>query len=240
MSKAKVVLYVVAAGMLLGLPGCDRRTQSDVGAAQTKFPGQVSAGGGSSGEVLGRVGPTKDATYAGGTPGIAGGSGGNTGGAATGGSVQESGRGPSQGVTAPGPGPQAGGTPGIPGGSGGTTGGTATAGTGQNAAQAAPAATPQDAAAAKKAQAAAQAEKDKQALLASMDAVAGRWRSNASTHGRQVHAPTPIAAPATAVAAPATQAGASGQPGGQMGSAAKAAPVTSEKAGTAPPAPAGR
>lgn len=239
MSKAKVVLYVVAAGMLLGLPGCDRRPQSDVGAAQTKFPGQVSAGGGSSGEVLGRVGQTKDASYAGGTPGIAGGSGGNTGGAATGGSVQESGRGPSQGVTAPGPGPQAGGTPGIAGGSGGTTGGTATAGA-VPAGQAAPAATPQDAAAAKKAQAAAQAEKDKQALLASMDVVAGRWRNNASTHGRQVHAPTPVAAPAAAVAAPAAQAGPSGQPGGQTGSAAKAAPLTSEKAGTAPPAPAGR
>ncbi|WP_206732389.1 hypothetical protein [Janthinobacterium sp. 17J80-10] len=203
MSKAKVILYVVAAGMLLGLPGCDRRQQPAVGATQTKFPGQVSSGGGSSGEVMGRVGPTKDGTYAGGTPGIAGGSGGNTGGAATGGSVQETGRGPSHGVTAP-------------------------------------AATPQDAAAAKKAQAAAQAEKDKQALLASMDTVAGRWRSNATTHGRQVHAPTPIAAPAAAVAAPTTQAGASGQPGGQMGSAAKAAPVTSEKAGTAPPAPAGR
>lgn len=113
MDKRQLVLYVVAAGMLVGIPGCDRgsksgsdtrgdaRGKSGAAVAQTGFPGQVTAGGGTSGEVLGRVGQTKDGSYAGGTPGIAGGSGGNTGGAATGGSVQETGRGPSQGVTPP-------------------------------------------------------------------------------------------------------------------------------------------
>jgi hypothetical protein len=83
--------------------GCTGRdTPSVSGVRQTKFPGQVTAGGGTSGQVLARTDTrTTDATYAGGTPGIAGGSGGNTGGAATGGTVQESGQGPSQGTAHP-------------------------------------------------------------------------------------------------------------------------------------------
>jgi len=72
------------------------------GVIQTKYPGQLTAGGGSSGEVMARTArPETDATYAGGTPGIAGGSGGNTGGAETGGTVRETGQGPSRGVTDP-------------------------------------------------------------------------------------------------------------------------------------------
>lgn len=72
------------------------------GVIQTGYPGQVTAGGGSSGEVMARTSrPATDATYAGGTPGIAGGAGGNTGGAETGGTVQESGQGPSRGVSQP-------------------------------------------------------------------------------------------------------------------------------------------
>lgn len=91
------------------------------------------------------------------------------------------------------------------------------------------------AAAEKKAQAAAQAEKDKQALAASMDAVTARWRANASSHGKKVNPPTPVAAPAAAIGTPAAQSSASGQPGGRLGSAAQEAPVKSEKSGTAPP-----
>jgi hypothetical protein len=72
------------------------------GVIQTKYPGQMTAGGGSSGEVMARTArPETDATYAGGTPGIAGGAGGNTGGAETGGTVRETGQGPSQGVSQP-------------------------------------------------------------------------------------------------------------------------------------------
>ena len=67
---------------------------------QTAFPGMVTAGGGSSGAVMARTArPETDATYAGGTPGIAGGSGGTTGGAATAGTVVEAGQGPSSGTT---------------------------------------------------------------------------------------------------------------------------------------------
>jgi hypothetical protein len=65
---------------------------------QTRFPGQVTAGGGTSGDVMARSGKAVDGNYAGGTPGIAGGAGGNTGGAATGGTVRESGRGPTQSI----------------------------------------------------------------------------------------------------------------------------------------------
>lgn len=93
-----------AAALMAMASGCDRdgiRTAQN-GVMQTKFPGQVTSGGGTSGEILARnAPPTTDGTYAGGTPGIAGGSGGNTGGAGTGGTVQESGHGPSQGTTQP-------------------------------------------------------------------------------------------------------------------------------------------
>lgn len=140
MDAKHLALYVVAAGTLAGISGCDKReatsSGSNTGAAQTGFPGQVSAGGGTSGEVMGRAGPVREGAYAGGTPGIAGGSGGNTGGAATGGSVQESGRGPSQGTTEEGV--QSGGTPGIAGGSGGNTGGAATGGSVQEPVQGQP------------------------------------------------------------------------------------------------------
>lgn len=92
-----------------------------------------------------------------------------------------------------------------------------------------------EAAAAKKKQADAQAEKEKQELAASMDAIAARWRARAAANGWPMNPPTPVAAPAQAVGMPATQSGPSGQPGGRQGSAALAAPVRSEKAGTAPP-----
>ena len=81
-----------------------RRAQEPAahGVIQTRYPGQMTAGGASSGEVMARTArPTTDATYAGGTPGTAGGAGGNTGGAEIGGTVQESGQGPSHGVSQP-------------------------------------------------------------------------------------------------------------------------------------------
>jgi Tfp pilus assembly protein PilV len=100
-----------------------------------------------------------------------------------------------------------------------------------------PAPTPAQAqlAAEKKAQAQAAAEKDKLALNASMDALSARWRSRAATEGWKLNPPVSIAAPLPALMQPNIQAGASGQPGGVMGAAAKAAPVTSEKSGTAVP-----
>lgn len=101
MKASTLALGVVAA--CLSLAGCDRgHTNPKDGVIQTRFPGQVTAGGLTSGQVMARSSkPETNAAYAGGTPGIAGGSGGTTGGAALGGTVAETGQGPSQGVTAP-------------------------------------------------------------------------------------------------------------------------------------------
>ena len=100
-SAVPVVAVVVLCGAWLA--ACQRaEAPATRGVIQTGYPGQITAGGGSSGEVMARTArPTTDATYAGGTPGIAGGAGGNTGGAETGGTVQESGQGPSRGVSQP-------------------------------------------------------------------------------------------------------------------------------------------
>ena len=93
-----LVLGVVA----MFASACSRADKAaDAGIRKTGFPGMVTAGGGTSGEVIARSAkPISDGSYAGGTPGIAGGAGGNTGGTATAGTVQESGQGPS-GNTAP-------------------------------------------------------------------------------------------------------------------------------------------
>jgi hypothetical protein len=98
MKNLTLVLIVAAAA----LAGCSRHeTAADAGMRKTSFPGMVTAGGGTSGEVLARnAKPVTDGSYAGGTPFIAGGAGGTTGGTATAGAVQESGHGPS-GKTAP-------------------------------------------------------------------------------------------------------------------------------------------
>jgi hypothetical protein len=104
MMKALVFLmHGAACAALLASSGCNRdRVDSATGVNQTKFPGEVTAGGGSSGQVLARSSkPVTEGTYAGGTPGIAGGAGGTTGGAATPGTVQESGQGPSSGTSQP-------------------------------------------------------------------------------------------------------------------------------------------
>jgi hypothetical protein len=93
-------MHGAAAVLVLGAAGC--KEHGDNAMRETKFPGMVTAGGGTSGQVMARNGGSKtDGTYAGGTPGIAGGSGGNTSGAATGGTVRETGQGPTAGVSAP-------------------------------------------------------------------------------------------------------------------------------------------
>jgi len=78
---------------------CDRHRGED-GSRQTKFPGMVTAGGATSGEVMNAAKKATDGSYAGGTPGTAGGMEGNTGGAKMGGTVAESGHAPT-GTTPP-------------------------------------------------------------------------------------------------------------------------------------------
>jgi hypothetical protein len=89
--------------------------------------------------------------------------------------------------------------------------------------------------AAKKAAADAQAEKDKQLLMAKMDAVAGAWRAKAAEKGWKLNGPTALPSPVAAVTAPATQSGSNAQPDGKLGAVAAQAPMTSEKSGTAAP-----
>ncbi|NML15900.1 hypothetical protein [Azohydromonas caseinilytica] len=68
--------------------GCDRGPKVEDGVVQTKFPGQVSAGGGTSGEVIAQSGGKQTAPPAG-TPGIPQGAEGNVGGARMGGTGGE-------------------------------------------------------------------------------------------------------------------------------------------------------
>jgi hypothetical protein len=100
MISTRLMLIISTASVLAA--ACSRQDKAaDAGMRKTNFPGMVTAGGGTSGEVIaGARKPATDASYAGGTPFHAGGMEGNTGGTATGGAVQESGHGPS-GNTAP-------------------------------------------------------------------------------------------------------------------------------------------
>jgi hypothetical protein len=114
MHKSRMTAYGMSIAMLAGAVGCgdtsraatdsaDKREIANAsGPKQTRFPGQVSAGGGTSGEVIARAGGGASGAYMGGTPGIPMGSGGNTGGVATGGTVQQSSPGPSGNIPPPG------------------------------------------------------------------------------------------------------------------------------------------
>jgi hypothetical protein len=93
-------MHGAALALLLTAAGC--KQHGDEAMRETKFPGMVSAGGGTSGQVMAASSkPKTDATYAGGTPGIAGGSGGNNAGAEMGGTTRETGQGPSSGTSTP-------------------------------------------------------------------------------------------------------------------------------------------
>lgn len=119
--------------LMAGLSACDRNDPTR-NVNQTKFPGQVTAGGGTGGEIMARssAAATKSQPVAG-TPGIPQGAGGTTGGTATAGSAgatvapatagQEGLRGQAPGGTG------VAGTPGIPEGAGGTPSGAEMGGT---------------------------------------------------------------------------------------------------------------
>lgn len=101
--KASTILIHGALAASIVLAGCDRGRNASVGGIeQTKYPGQVTAGGRTAGAIIASTAkPVTDATYAGGTPGHAGGAGGTSSGAETAGTVRETGQGPSTGVTPP-------------------------------------------------------------------------------------------------------------------------------------------
>ncbi|WP_151636133.1 hypothetical protein [Noviherbaspirillum aerium] len=132
--------------MAAALAGCGRDgpATADNGITQTKFPGQLSAGGGTSGEIMAQAAGGTTAKTPSGTPGIPQGAGGNTGGAAMGnvGAAKADSNAGQEGVRGQAPGGTGvAGTPGIPEGSGGTTSGAEMGGTtsGSAATQNAPA-----------------------------------------------------------------------------------------------------
>lgn len=123
------LLYVLSIVWLCGLAACDRGNDNHE-VRQTKFPGQFSAGGGTSGEVMARNSTATSGRAPAGTPGIPQGAGGNTGGAAMGGSVAGSTASGQEGVRGQTPaGAGVSGTPGIPEGAGGNPSGAAMGGT---------------------------------------------------------------------------------------------------------------
>lgn len=80
---------LVATFAFVALAGCHQPTSTEpetsaVELLQTGFPGQVTAAGGTSGEVMAAAGEFQQQGNDQGTPGIPKGSGGNTGGAETG------------------------------------------------------------------------------------------------------------------------------------------------------------
>ena len=83
-----IALTITTLSCALLLAACgesNRPVTGDGAVVQTRFPGQVTAGGGTSGEVLARSAATQETPAPSGTPGIPQGSGGTTGGAAMGG-----------------------------------------------------------------------------------------------------------------------------------------------------------
>lgn len=208
-----------ALAALLLAAGCTERHGISPGTvAQTKFPGQLAAGGMGSGEIMDRSKQTITSSMPSGTPGIPEGSGGTTSGVGMGGTTPnaavagEAPKGKMQGEvpvvgdparaaaanappTRP-PGQSAGAVP-VPG---------------------APAQTDAE-------RKAAQAQKEKEELAAAMEDVARRWRAEAAENNWPTHPPTPVAA-VPGITASNTQ---------EQGRTAVPPPVHSEKEGDAAP-----
>jgi hypothetical protein len=239
---------MLAALLLAG--GCTEQHGISPGTvAQTKFPGQLAAGGLGSGEVMQRTRQSSTSSMPSGTPGIPEGSGGTTSGVGMGGTTpkaavaQEGAKGKMQGEA-----PIAGSDPARAGAV--NAGQTKPPGEGPGAAPAADAAAqgkaqaeapkagePARAGAAETAPAAdaaaqteaarkaAAAQKEKEELVASMDDITRRWRAGAAKNNWPTHPPTPVAAVA-GLTASGTQ---------EQGRIATPPPVRSEKQGDAAP-----
>ena len=203
---------MVALLLPLLVAGCsgDRRDSLPVvdGVLQTKVPGQERTGGGTSGAVMAAEGGRKPADPGpAGTPGIPLGSGGNTGGTEMGAVVMGD--------------P----TTGLPGSTAGSAPRAAASG-------AAPAAAP----ASSVAPVPSETQRAEMALATTIDAVAQRWRTRAAAQGWPMYPPTPVD-PLASIEASATGSAPSGQPQGRLTGPGAAAPMTSEKDGSAAPSP---
>lgn len=183
LARPRGLLPVAAVLHALALAACTAREGDPADRiARTQFPGQVSAGGGTSGEVEARRrGGGPNAPGPSGTPGIPHGAEGNTGGTAMGG-------------TSP-AGSQIGGTGGGP--QPAAQGGSAPLRAGAASAPASPVSGPPVAASAAPAtDQQAQAEQERQQLEQAMERIAARWRARPGPEAAPADAPPP--APATA------------------------------------------
>jgi hypothetical protein len=203
----------LAAALLAG--GCTEQHGITPGAvAQTKFPGQLAAGGAGSGEIMQRTKQSTSSSMPSGTPGIPGGAEGNASGTGMGGTTPNAAvagdapKGRMQGEAPLGGDPARAGAANAP----------PTRPQGESSA-AAPAAQGE---AERKA---AEAKKEKEELAAAMDDVTRRWRADAAKNNWPTH-------PATAVASVAGIAASNAQEQSRL---ATPPPVRSEKHGDAAP-----
>lgn len=223
---------VASSILLLGLAGCGESQEQAKESHQTGFPGQFTAGGLTSGEVMAKNGTLQAKPDAQGSP------------------VFVPAKAPAQSQAAPqsaAPSPEQArggsdtgtaqvkteGTPGIPEGSGGNVSGTEMGGTTPDAAATENPPAPSSSSggssaesekASKEAEAKAKAEKEKQQLAAAMDRVAQRWQETAAQRGWQTES--------------ADSSGGTGDMNmGQSETSAIGLPtvIRSEKLGTAPP-----
>jgi hypothetical protein len=217
MINRQVTSIASALVLLTAASGCDNASQNGAPEArQTKAPGQVTAGGGTSGEVMTKVGvlqPRKDANSSPVLVVI-----------------------PPEVVAAPtapeaagASGPKPSGTPGIPEGAGGNVsgpemGGTTPAAAGTQKMSGVETGTAELDKAAKAAKEKELAAKEKQQLEAAMERIAARWRAQAEARGWQRE---------SADAAQTSGGAASGQT--QTSAMGLPAIIRSEKLGTAPP-----
>jgi hypothetical protein len=208
----------VAVFLLAG--GCtEQHGNAPATVVQTKFPGQLAAGGMGSGEVMQRTGNTAiKSSMPSGTPGIPEGAGGNTSGPGMGGTTPNAAvagqapEGKMQGEVPVGGDPARAAAANAP----------ATRPPGESAAANPATAAPAQTDAQRKA---AQAQKEKEELAASMDDVARRWRAEAAKNSWPTHPPTPVVAVAGIAASNAQEHTRSATP----------PPVRSEKQGDAAP-----
>lgn len=207
----------LAAVLLTG--GCTEQHGMSPGAVrQTKFPGQLAAGGAGSGEVMQRTKQATTSSMPSGTPGIPEGAGGTTSGTGMGGTTPNAavaGEAPNNKMQGEVP---VGGDPARA--DAANTPPTRPQGESAGAAPAASAPAPQTEAQRKEAS----ARKEKEELAASMEDVARRWRAEAARNNWPTNPPTPVAA-----LAGITSSGAQEQNRGIT------PPVRSEKRGDAAP-----
>jgi hypothetical protein len=216
MRKPRIIRIAALAALVLA-GGCTEQHGISPGTVkQTKFPGQLAAGGAGSGEIMQRTKQSTTSSMPSGTPGIPEGAGGTTSGPGMGGTTPgaavagDAPKGKMQGEAPVGGDPARAGAANAP----------PTRPQGESAGAGAAAAAQTDAA-----RKAAAAQKEKEELVASMDNVARRWRADAATNNWTTHPATPVAAVA----------GISSSNAQDQSRTATPPPVRSEKQGDAAP-----